>query len=62
MKHIYLKTHWTPEEAHLMLSLLDELRDQIWTSYGSEMIESYQTQHHAEDHEYDEAIDDIIPF
>ena len=51
MKLSYLKTHWTPEEAHTILSFLDELRDTLWQTYGSEIIEHYQQpntqdQHH----------------
>ena len=33
----YLKTHWTPEEAHTILIFLDELRDVIWQSYGDDI-------------------------
>ena len=39
----YLKTHWTPEEAHILLGLLDQLRDVLWATYGSAIIEHYQS-------------------
>lgn len=41
----YLKTHWTPEDAHAILSLLDELRDALWAAYGEEIIAYHQRQH-----------------
>ena len=39
-----LKTHWTPEDAHAVLSLLDELRDALWSTYGHQIIRHYQQQ------------------
>jgi len=62
MKLSYFKTHWTPDEAHSMLMFLDELRDLIWQSYGSEITEFLQTQCQTEAEEIDEPFDDPIPF
>ena len=62
MKHAYLKTHWTPEEAHFILSFLDELRDLIWSTYGSEITEFYQNQCQSEESDYAEATNDTNPF
>ncbi|MGS2724914.1 hypothetical protein ACVBEJ_14330 [Porticoccus sp. GXU_MW_L64] len=45
MKLTQLKTHYTPEEAHSVLSLLDELRDTLWNAYGPDIVEHYQQQH-----------------
>lgn len=38
MRLSYLKTHWTPEDAHAMLNLLDELREGLRHTYGNEII------------------------
>ncbi len=70
MRLSYLKTHWTPEDAHAILSLLDELRDVLWQTYGDEIIDHYQHQYAEKHHECGEhqlALftpdqDDIIPF
>jgi|GEM_PF-1174984 len=39
MKLSQLKTHWSADDAHLVLSFLDELRDALWAAYGAEVIE-----------------------
>jgi hypothetical protein len=33
-----LHTYWTPEQAAEMLELLDQLRDQLWETYGDQII------------------------
>lgn len=66
----YLKTHWTPEDAHSILSLLDELRDVLWSTYGNDIIEHRQKQHpnqnEINDNEqtdpFDTAMDDALLF
>lgn len=66
----YLKTHWTPEDAHCILSLLDELRDTLWNTYGNDIIEHHQKQHcnqsTVNDNDpvdlFDIEMDDLIPF
>ena len=45
MKLTQLSTHFTPEEAHCVLSFLDELRDTLWNTYGPEIVAQYQQQH-----------------
>lgn len=66
MKLSYLKTHWTPEQAHTILSFLDDIRDTLWRTYGSEIIEYYQQQntkdHYQDKNTFDDWEDDIIPF
>lgn len=69
-KLTYLKTHWTPEDAHSILSLLDELRDVLWNTYGNDIIECHQKQHLNESavndskqvDPFDTGMDDLIPF
>lgn len=39
MRLSMLKTHWTPEEAHTVLTFLDELRDTLWQNYGDDIVE-----------------------
>lgn len=66
----HIKTHWSPEDAHSILSLLDELRDVLWQSYGNDIIEYNQQQHTNETADnsndqidlLDEEMDDLIPF
>lgn len=65
MRFMHLKSHWSPEDAHSMLSLLDELRDAIWQAYGDEIIEHCRQQQSKppDDIEYSfECDDDIVPF
>lgn len=38
MKVTRVHTWWTAEQADDVLTLLDELRDQIWESYREEII------------------------
>ena len=39
MRFSTLKTHWTPDDAHAILSLLDELRDVLWATYVADIVE-----------------------
>jgi hypothetical protein len=34
---VSIPTVWTPEQALAVFELLDDLRDKIWTRYGSQM-------------------------
>lgn len=45
MKLSQLKTHWTADDAYSVLSLLDELRDVLWETYGAEIVEQQQQAH-----------------
>ena len=44
MKLSQLKTHYSPEQAHCILSLLDQLRDTLWNTCGPGIVEHYQQQ------------------
>jgi hypothetical protein len=39
MKITRVHTHWTAEEAHIVIDFLDVLRDQLWHSYGDSVVE-----------------------
>jgi hypothetical protein len=38
MKITRLTTYWTADEADAVLSLLDDLRDRLWDTYGDQII------------------------
>lgn len=40
MKITRLATYWTADDAHLVISFLDELRDLLWEAYGSDICEA----------------------
>ena len=42
MKTLRLRTYWDADDAHLVISFLDELRDLLWDSYGDEIIATHQ--------------------
>lgn len=62
MKLMQVSSHWSPEEAHSMLTLLDELRDTIWNNYSEEIIEYCRQESVQEPPSFAEIDDDIIPF
>jgi len=37
MKITRLRTYWSADDAYLVISFLDELRDQLWESYGDDI-------------------------
>ena len=59
MKLAHLKTYWTTDDAHAIISLLDELRDVLWAAYGPDIVEQQRGQC-TENQE--EEFDDIIDF
>lgn len=63
MKTALLKTHYSPEEAYSMITLLDELREGIWNNYRDEIID-YCRQQQTEENTLSSTgiVDDIIPF
>ena len=62
MKLMKIHSHWSPEEAHNMLMMLDELRDSIWNNYREEIIE-YCHQQQVQESALSTVFDnDIIPF
>ena len=62
MKLMYLKTHYTPEEAHSLLMLLDDLRESLWQNYRSDITEYCQEKHKDNPDVFVEIKDDILPF
>jgi hypothetical protein len=34
-----LTTYWTADEADMVITLLDDLRDCLWETYGDQIIE-----------------------
>ncbi len=42
MKVTKLTTYWDADDAYSIISFLDELRDQLWATYGDEIIERQQ--------------------
>lgn len=45
MKLSQLRTYWTADDAHLIISFLDELKDTLWATYGDEIIEQSQEEY-----------------
>jgi len=45
MKLSQLTTHWSADDAHLVLSFLDELSEVLWATYGPGIIEQQQREH-----------------
>ena len=41
---ITLRVHWTPEQALAIFEFLDELRDQIWQTYSSQIQRALREQ------------------
>jgi hypothetical protein len=39
MKITRLTTHWGPDEAHTIIEFLDRLRDELWETYGDDVID-----------------------
>lgn len=38
-------SHWTPAQASAVLELLDELREWVWLSYGSQIQQELRRDH-----------------
>jgi hypothetical protein len=38
MKVTRLYTHWSPAEAQIIIEFLELLRDQLWDTYGDQII------------------------
>ena len=34
-----LTTYWTVDEADMVITLLDDIRDSLWETYGDQIIE-----------------------
>ena len=50
MKLTQLRTYWDADDAHLIISFLDELKEVLWDTYGNEIIEQQQENQNAIDH------------
>jgi len=46
MKLSQLTTHWSADDAHLVLSFLDELSEVLWATYGPGIIEQREREYH----------------
>ncbi|WP_260294588.1 hypothetical protein [Sedimenticola hydrogenitrophicus] len=42
MKVTRLYTYWSPAEAQTIIEFLDRLRDQLWDTYGDQIISLLQ--------------------
>lgn len=61
-----LISHWEPDEAQTIIQFLDELRDQLWRTYGDEIIQQQRNESDNHNHPTEEQLDlvfnDRIPF
>jgi hypothetical protein len=65
MKITRLTTHWDPGEAHTIVEFLDRLRDELWETYGDEIITLLQqaaVSHQLDEHQTKLPFDDDIEF
>ena len=46
MKLTQLRTYWDADDAYLIISFLDELKEVLWDTYGSEIIKQQQANQH----------------
>lgn len=59
-----LTTHWSAEEAYTVIAFLDELRDQLWETYGDRINEMFlaEVKHRTDDRQCEIPFDDDIDF
>ena len=59
-----LITHWSAAEAYTVIAFLDELRDQLWETYGEQITEMFQdvAQRDADYGHTDMPFDDEVDF
>lgn len=66
MKFTQLETYWTADDAHLIIAFLDDLRDTLWATYGTEIIEQRHKEAQQKTDEHDRQwsldIDEDIDF
>ena len=48
LKFTQLRTHFTPDDAYLILSFLGEISDALWAVYGDDIIQ--QQRNNPSDH------------
>jgi hypothetical protein len=41
---ITVRAHWSPEQALAIFEFIDELRDQLWQAYGSQIQRALREQ------------------
>ena len=64
-KYTQIITHWDAEDAHLVISFLDNLKEALWAVYGQDIMDEHASrsqEHHQTDPLTDLEDDDIIPF
>lgn len=54
-----LRTYWTADDAHWVISFLDELRDVLWATDSAEIIEQQQANPQADDRDEQKMVLDI---
>ena len=54
--------YWSADDAHLVISFLDELCDQLWATYGDEIIAHQQQLVYLNARQTELAFDDQIKF
>jgi hypothetical protein len=59
-----LTTHWSAAEAYTVIVFLDELRDQLWETYGDQITEMLQAdiESNHDDRQTELPFDDPIAF
>jgi hypothetical protein len=63
MKHLKITTHWTPQEAHCVYQLLDDLKSAVWASYGTDILAMFNDiQRDQENEDKTRGFDDHIEF
>jgi hypothetical protein len=45
MRFSLLKTHWNADDAYAIIAFLDELRDALWETYETDIIEDQIKNH-----------------
>ena len=60
-----LYTHWSADEAYLVIQFLDRLREQLIETYGDEiidMLKATDTDNHDDSNQIEFPFDDDLPF
>lgn len=59
-----LATHWSADEAYTVIAFLDELRDQLWETYGEQINEMFhaEVERRIDDRQTEMPFDDDIDF
>jgi len=60
-----ITTYWNTQDAHTVIEFLDILRDQLWETYGDEIVATYREVAQAEsyyENQNESGFDDEIDF